>query len=99
MIVNLFADAGTMAVDQPQRVRVAISMGLTRIPTVIQTIEPDVHLARCGPGTPLGTDGGAITGETTPLSGTTVDQNPVVPPPIDPEPERPLSPSGDDTEG
>ena len=100
IIVNLFSDTATFAIDQPRRVAVAKSMGLIRIPTVIQTIEPDAILARCGPGTPIGMDGGAISGETTPLSGSTVDSgNPVVPPPIDPEPEVPLSPSGDDTEG
>ena len=98
--MKLLSDTATLAIDKPLRVNVASSMGLTRIPTVIQTIEPDAILARCGPGTPIGMDGGAISGETTPLSGSTVDSgNPVVPPPIDPEPEDPLSPSGDDIEG
>ncbi|UCD10534.1 MAG: hypothetical protein JSU88_07480, partial [Nitrospinaceae bacterium] len=84
IIVSLFSEAGTMAVDQPERVRVAASMGITRIPTSFRFFEPDVHLARCGPGTPMGSSG--VSGSTTPLGGASVPPgNPVVPPPTEPE--------------
>jgi hypothetical protein len=84
IIVSMFAESGTMAVDQPVRIRVAASMGIKRIPTAFSFIEPDVHLARCGPGTPVGSTG--VFGSTTPAGGATVPpNNPVVPPPTEPE--------------
>lgn len=79
IIVSLFSESGTMAVDQPARVRVAASMGIERIPTVFNFIEPDIHLARCGPGTPVGS--GTVSGSTTPIGGAAVPPGtPVVPP-------------------
>ena len=94
ILVTLFADSGTMAVDQPQRVRVAASMGITRIPTSLVFIEPDVVLARCGPGTPVGSSS-SVSGSTTPIGGATIPPgSPTVPPPTDPaRPEEPASPS------
>jgi hypothetical protein len=84
IIVSMFSESGTMAVDQPQRVRVAASMGIKNIPTTFSFIEPDLHLARCGPGTPVGS--GTVSGSTTPIGGATVPPtNPVVPPPTEPE--------------
>ena len=84
IIVTMFSESGAMAVDQPERVRVAASMGIERIPTTINFIEPDLHLARCGPGTPAGSSG--VSGSTTPIGGATVPPtNPVVPPPTEPE--------------
>ena len=90
ILVNMFSDSGTMAVDQPARVRVAASLGMTSIPTSLSFIEPDVHVARCGPGTPTGA--GGVSGSTTPSGGAALPPgSPVVPPP--PEPEPPESPS------
>jgi len=83
LLVTLMAESGTMAVDQPARARVAASMGITRIPTSLIFVEPDMHLARCGPGTPVGS--GAVSGSTTPIGGATVPPGPVVPPPTEPE--------------
>jgi hypothetical protein len=82
IIVSMFAESASMAVDQPDRVRVAASMGITRIPTTFNFIEPDSILARCGPGTPIGS--GAVSGASTPIGGPTVPptvQPPVVEPP------------------
>ena len=97
IIVSILAEAGTMVIDQPQRVSVAFEMGFTRIPTAIQFVEADSILARCGPGTPVGFSG-VVSGETTPPGGGIVPpgvQPPpppeVLPPPIDPE--EPASPS------
>ena len=69
--------------DQPERVRVAASMGMKRIPTTLNFIEPDVILARCGPGTPVGS--GGVSGSTPPIGGATVPPTAVVPPPVEPE--------------
>jgi hypothetical protein len=80
IIVNMMSESGTMAVDQPARVRMAASMGMTNIPTSLFFIEPDMVLARCGPGTPVGTSG--VSGATTPLGGATVLPNAPVLPPI-----------------
>jgi hypothetical protein len=79
ILVTLMSESGTMAVDQPARVRVAASMGHKHIPTSLVFVEPDMHLARCGPGTPAGS--GAVSGSTTPI----VPPGPVVPPPTEPE--------------
>ena len=79
IIVNMMSESGTMAVDQPERVRMAASMGMTNIPTSLFFIEPDMVLARCGPGTPTGTSG--VSGATTPVGGANVPINtPVLPP-------------------
>jgi hypothetical protein len=84
IIVNMMSETGTMALDQPARVRVAASMGMTSIPTTMFFIEPDMVLARCGPGTPVGTSG--VSGSTTPIGGANVPVNsPVAPPPPEPE--------------
>ena len=83
IIVSLFLESTAMAVDQPERLRVAASMGYDRIPTTLNFIEPDVILARCGPGTPVGS--GGVSGSTTPISGAIVPPTvPVVPPPPEP---------------
>jgi hypothetical protein len=70
IIVNLMAESGTMAVDQPARIRMAAEMGMTNIPTSLFFIEPDMVLARCGPGTPAGSSG--VSGSTTPLGGSSL---------------------------
>ena len=87
IIVVMFAESASMSIDQPQRVRVAASMGYTSIPTVIQFIEQDVQLARCGPGTPSGS--GGVSGSTTPIGGATVPPAAAPPPAVDPDPEPP----------
>jgi hypothetical protein len=82
IIVSMFSESASMAVDQPDRVRVAASIGITRIPTTFNFIEPDTIFARCGPGTPIGS--GAVSGASTPIGGPTVPptvQPPVVEPP------------------
>jgi hypothetical protein len=84
ILVTLFSESDTMVVDQPERVRVAASMGITIIPTALIFIEPDMILARCGPGTPVGA--GAVSGSTTPIGGATVPPGAVTPPPTEPEP-------------
>jgi len=95
IIVTLFAQSGAMAVDQPERVRVAASLGMDRIPTTFSFIEEDSIVAHCGPGTPMGTSG--VSGSTTPIGGATVPPGtPVAPPPTEPEipvPPPPASPS------
>jgi hypothetical protein len=97
IIVTLFAESGAMAVDQPERIRVAASMGLEKIPTTFSFIEEDSIVAHCGPGTPTGSSG--VSGATTPIGGATVPPGtPVAPPPTEPEipvppPEEPASPS------
>ncbi|NCF63042.1 MAG: hypothetical protein GWP58_09345 [Gammaproteobacteria bacterium] len=83
ILVTLFSEAGSMAVDQPERVRVAASMGMTEIPTSLIFIEPDSVLARCGPGSPAGAS--AVSGSTTPIGGATVPPGAVTPPPTEPE--------------
>jgi len=100
IIVSLFAESESWAVDQPERLRVAASLGITRIPTTFNFIEPDLLVARCGPGTPAGS--GAVSGATTPIGGPTLPPGaPVVPPPpevIPPpiDPEEPVGmPSGE----
>ncbi len=85
LLVNLFAESGKMAVDQPERVRVAASMGMGSMPTALIFFEPDMFMARCGPGTPAGS--GGVSGATTPIGGATVPPGtPIVPPPIEPNP-------------
>jgi hypothetical protein len=83
IIVSMFSESNSMAVDQPERIRVAASMGITRIPTTFNFVEPDAILARCGPGTPVGT--GGVSGSTTPTGGATVPPTaPIVPPTVEP---------------
>ena len=77
-------EGGKMYVDDADRVRVALSMGITRLPTVIIFVEPDSHLARCGPGTPVGS--GGVSGATTPIGGAVVPPGAVTPPPTEPNP-------------
>lgn len=84
IIVSMFAESGGMAVDQPERIRVAASIGIDRIPTTFNFVEEDMLVARCGPGTPI--SGASVSGSTTPVGGATVPPgSPVVPPPPDPE--------------
>jgi hypothetical protein len=85
ILVTLFAESESMAVDQPERIRVAASMGYKQIPTALFFMEPDSILARCGPGTPEGSQG--VSGSTTPIGGATVPPTaPVMPPPDAPQP-------------
>jgi len=99
IIVSVLAEAGIMTVDQPRRIRMAAEMGITRIPTVMNFVEMDSVVARCGPGTPLGFGASAISGESTPEPGATVPPGvgAPMPPPPDPappiDPEPPASPS------
>lgn len=94
IIVNVLAEAGTMAVDQPARIRVAADMRIQRIPTVMNFIERDSIISRCGPGTPVGFGESSISGETTPEPGGTVPPgSPVMPPPPPSAPESPASES------
>ena len=86
IIVSVLADSGTMIIDQPERLRVAASMGFKRIPTVFFFVEADAVMARCGPGTPIGFGENSISGESTPPGGAVVPPSaPIMPPPPDPE--------------
>jgi len=98
IIVSVLAESETMVIDQPERLRMAFEMGFTHIPTSLNFVEPDTILAKCGPGTPTGSSGAAISGESTPIGGATIPPGSgVTPPPTDPapptEPEDPASPS------
>ena len=85
IIVTLFAQSGTMAVDQPERIRMAASMGMTRIPTTFNFIEEDNIMSHCGPGTPIGSPA-SVSGSTTPIGGAVVPPGAAVaPPPTEPE--------------
>jgi len=85
-IVTIMSESASMVIDQPERLRVAASMGMKRMPLAFNFIEPDSVLARCGAGTPIGYGSNAISGETTPPGGTVVPPGaPVVPPPPDPD--------------
>lgn len=77
-------EGGKMYIDDPDRVRVAISLGITRLATVINFVESDSHLNRCGPGTPVGSSG--VSGATTPVGGAIVPPGTPTPPPTEPEP-------------
>jgi hypothetical protein len=90
IIVTMFSESSGMAVDQPQRIRVAASMGIERFPTTFNFIEADSVLAHCGPGTPTGTSG--VSGASTPPPGATVPPGTPVDPPVVP-PDPPASPS------
>lgn len=85
IFVSIFADSGEMSVDEAARIRVAASMGISNIPTVVTVIVPDdIYVQRCGPGIPIGTSGSAISGESTPIGGATVPPGSTTPPPTDP---------------
>jgi hypothetical protein len=85
LIVSVLADSESMVVDQPERLRMAFEMGFERIPTSVNFVEPDAILVRCGPGTPSGSDGSAVSGESTPIGGATIPPGSgVTPPPTDP---------------
>jgi len=85
-IVTIMSESASMVIDQPERLRVAASMGMKRMPLAFNFIEPDSVLARCGAGTPIGYGSNAISGETTPPGGTVIPPGaPVVPPPPDPD--------------
>lgn len=85
-IVTILSEAASMVIDQPERLRVAASMGMKRLPLVFNFIEPDSVLARCGAGTPIGFGSNAISGETTPPGGPVIPPGaPVIPPPPDPD--------------
>lgn len=86
IFVSIMGDSESMVVDQPQRVAVAASMGMTSIPVHVTIVQPDILLQRCGPGVPLGMDGAtAISGETTPDGGATLPPTTLPPPPTEPE--------------
>jgi hypothetical protein len=85
VFVTMLDGGGKLYVDDPQRVRVAIHMGIEKLNTVINFVEQDDHLRRCGPGTPLGTSG--ISGSTTPIGGGSPPPGPSPPPP--PAPPQP----------
>ncbi len=85
-IVTIMSESASMVIDQPERLRVAASMGMKEMPVVFNFIEPDMVLARCGPGTPVGYGSNAISGETTPMGGAVIPPNAsAVPPPPDPD--------------
>jgi hypothetical protein len=102
--VTMMSGGGKIYVDDPALIRIALSMGMERIPTALTFVEPDAHLTRCGPGTPVGSSGGAISGESTPPGGAVVPPGgggggPVLVPgeTIIPTPETPVSPAGGDS--
>jgi len=89
IFVTMLDGGAKLYVDDPERVRVAIHMNMQRLNTVINFVEADDHLRRCGPGTPVGS--GGVSGATTPIGGPTLP--PGVTPPPDPEPPPPASES------
>ena len=94
VFVTLMSGSNRIYVDDPELIRVALSMGMQRIPTALTFVEPDAHLTRCGPGTPVGSASGTISGESTPPGGA------VVPPgggSTPPPPETEISPAGGDS--
>jgi hypothetical protein len=90
--VTMMSGGGRIYVDDPALIRVALSMGMERIPTALTFVEPDNHLTRCGPGTPVGSSGAAISGESTPPGGAVVPPGGGTTPP--PPPEQAISPAG-----
>lgn len=90
--VTMISGSGKIYIDDPALIRVALSMGIERIPTALTFVEPDAHLTRCGPGTPVGAAAsGAISGESTPPGGAIVPPGGGISPP---PPEQPISPAG-----
>lgn len=85
-IVTIMSESAAIVIDQPERLRVAASMGMKRMPLVFNFVELDSVLARCGAGTPIGYGNNSISGETTPPGGTVIPPGaPVIPPPPDPD--------------
>lgn len=82
IFVTMLEGGSKLYVDDPERVRVAIHMGMQRLNTVINFVEADDHLRRCGPGTPVGS--GGVSGATTPIGGATVPPGGGVPAPTPP---------------
>lgn len=96
VFATIMSGGGRIYVDDPALIRVALSMGMDRIPTALTFIEPDAHLTRCGPGTPVGSSGGAISGESTPPGGVGIPGgHGITPPP----PEQTISPAGENSGG
>ncbi len=94
--VTMISGNGKLYVDDPALIRIAMSLGIDRIPTALTFVEPDVHLTRCGPGTPVGSGtNGVISGESTPPGGATIPPGSSSPPPS--SPEEPISPAGGDS--
>jgi hypothetical protein len=89
--VSMMGQSGTMIIDQAEKVRVAASMGISAIPTVVFHFSPVAHLSGCGVVMPqLSVVGNAKTKEElTPP----VPPPPPPPPPELPPPERPASES------
>lgn len=87
IFVSVLGDSDNMVVDQPQRVAVAASMGMSSVPISITIVQPDILVQRCGPGTPTGLgEGFSVSGETTPQGGAVVPPGqPITPPPTEPE--------------
>lgn len=85
IFVTILGGSNSMVVDQPQRVAVAASMGMNRIPVHLTIVQPDVLVARCGPGTPAGFGNVSISGESTPPGGSIVGPGGITPPPTEPE--------------
>ena len=85
-IVTIMSESAAIVIDQPERLRVAASMGMKRMPLVFNFVELDSVLARCGAGTPIGYGNNSISGETPPPGGTVIPPGaPVIPPPPDPD--------------
>ena len=82
VFVTMLEESDKLYVDDPELVRVAISMGYDRLPAVINFVEQDSHLRRCGPGTPVGSHG--VSGGSTPIGGPTVPPGGSTPPPTQP---------------
>ena len=95
VFVSVLGGSDSMVVDQPQRVAVAASMGMTNVPVSITIVQPDILVQRCGPGTPTGLgEGFSISGESTPPGGAVLPPGqPVTPPPTEPETEPEASDS------
>ena len=55
--VSMIAESSLLVVDQPERIRVAQSIGITRIPTIVLYFGENAHLARCGPVVDIGVAG------------------------------------------
>lgn len=79
IFVTMLDGGGKLYVDDPDRVRVAIDLGIERLNTVVNFVEQDDHLRRCGPGTPVGSSG--VSGATTPIGGANPPPGGVIPPP------------------
>jgi hypothetical protein len=76
IFVSFLQESSRITVDQPERVRVAASMGYRRLPTVLNFYEPDYVLARCGPGTPVGSGSTSAAGAAGGSGGSTARSSP-----------------------